>query len=136
MSIFFICERLFKKKTMEEFPNEILVIIFEYVATQPKDYTSWSLVSKRFRCIAKANSHEILTKGIRVLLEKNKCLEKKKEKMFDHFLEREKGITNNLRKKVCEISRLRKELKTKEEENESIRQKNERSQYLGRNLRY
>lgn len=101
---------------MEELPTELLVLIFEYSTASPRDYASWSRVSKLFRGIAKNNCYRLMTKSLFLFSDRNKELARQKdektrelEKTQLLLKSREKDLFNNreaLNKKTLENTRL------------------------------
>ncbi|AMQ10573.1 hypothetical protein [Brazilian marseillevirus] len=64
---------------MEELPTELLVRIFEYSTVCPKDYASWSRVSRLFHGIAKNNCYGLLTKSLLLLSSREKELTRQRD---------------------------------------------------------
>lgn len=122
---------------LEEFPQEILVRIYEYSSRFPKDHRNWCLVSCLFYGVAKRNSHDNLTRFCFHLNKRNKKLKRQNDEQLQKFLDDKRDLSNKLQKKTAENTNLRKFAEAKDKEVDDMKRASEFSGgYQRINFRY
>ncbi|AHC55181.1 hypothetical protein D1R32_gp464 [Tunisvirus fontaine2] len=123
-------------ENMEQLPNEVLVIIFEYSTTYPQDFASWSHVSRLFRGIAKANCFETMSKSLITLSRRNKEIERQQvEKDAKQLAEKQKLWSEN-HKKSLELAKFRDLCSMQEKQILKLRRQPDSSGYVRMDFNY